>query len=184
VTNGARCFLINSEGSISPSVAPHLALGISLLPTLRLVKQNSPNKVIFNNVNLLKENQSSLNKTGEKIRSEGIKLEFLSHPGCSLVQKHEMIKYNSFLGFRVGIGASNEAFQVHFLQNGEIMLRDSETFLHIYGGKLAEGQPICLLQKVPLWYRLWYLKQQRRFKINNDGSISPMYAPYLVIGSY
>jgi len=181
IMNRSRCFIINSEGSISPLAAPFLAIGISPYSNLRLIKRNSPNRAIFKNAKSLIECQLELKKTNNKIISDGIDLELLSHPGCSLVQTHGWIDVGSFSAARIGVGPNHETLKVHFLQDGQIILHGREGFITVFGRRLIEGGSICLFKKVPFWYKYCYLKQQGSFTINNDGSISPTYAPHLVI---
>merc|ERR1740139_1740563 len=54
----SRYFVINSEGSISPSACPLFALGISQYSHLHLVKRNAPHRVIFSNATTLTKCQS------------------------------------------------------------------------------------------------------------------------------
>eukprot|EP00588_Corethron_pennatum_P003364 CAMPEP_0194290182 /NCGR_PEP_ID=MMETSP0169-20130528/40700_1 /TAXON_ID=218684 /ORGANISM="Corethron pennatum, Strain L29A3" /LENGTH=979 /DNA_ID=CAMNT_0039037703 /DNA_START=211 /DNA_END=3150 /DNA_ORIENTATION=- len=167
-----RKFLINSEGSISPAEAPHLALGVTPYPNIRLVKRNSPNKAIFSTTSSL---------PGE------LELELISHPNCSLVKmihgwiEHWFFKLLPLRATPIGLGTNKNKLQLILLENGQIISRTDEAGLRVIEDGLYEGAVLILVQHA------WYITKKSRgqlFSINGDGSISPTEAPHLALGFY
>ena len=75
---GGRTFVVNADGSVSPAMAPHLALGFQL-PDCTLVSVTSPNKVTL-------ADPGSLRGGGEA------PLYLSSHPGYAICSKVHVLR--------------------------------------------------------------------------------------------
>lgn len=175
-------FIINREGSISPAVAPHLALGVTPYPNIRLVKRNSPNKAIFKHV------PASHTRTPRDHQvPDEVELELISHPRCALVKmvnvwiEHWLFNFIPLRALPIGLGTGQKTLPLVLLANGQIISRPDAAGLRVVGDDLSAGAVLCLVKLS------WYLTKKSRgqvFAINSDGSISPTEAPHLALGFY
>eukprot|EP00588_Corethron_pennatum_P006228 CAMPEP_0194299370 /NCGR_PEP_ID=MMETSP0169-20130528/60683_1 /TAXON_ID=218684 /ORGANISM="Corethron pennatum, Strain L29A3" /LENGTH=1148 /DNA_ID=CAMNT_0039049463 /DNA_START=34 /DNA_END=3480 /DNA_ORIENTATION=- len=192
MTNGSRRFLINDEGTISPTNCPDLVLGISKKPGLYLVDRYSPNRARFKNVDQIIN--SANDKSSENGNGGGIRLELQSHAPYGIVPITKLVTFKDKqqISFRrLGLGPLENALQVIY-QNNKIIIRNYDNYLlalHI-PGKFAGNSINMFGSTIPNWEERWFFKIWNRFAfkkntdfaVNDDGTISPLDAPHLALG--
>eukprot|EP00588_Corethron_pennatum_P011457 CAMPEP_0194270880 /NCGR_PEP_ID=MMETSP0169-20130528/4788_1 /TAXON_ID=218684 /ORGANISM="Corethron pennatum, Strain L29A3" /LENGTH=1053 /DNA_ID=CAMNT_0039013083 /DNA_START=309 /DNA_END=3467 /DNA_ORIENTATION=+ len=191
MTNGSRRFIINHDGTISVANRPDLVLGISRNPNLYLVDRYSPNRAIFKNVEKIRQ---SSNDSKEIEDCDGIKLELKSHAPYTIMPINKDVLVNDIFqsSFRVlGLGPSEDALQVIYRKNKIIVRNHNNYFLSLhFPGHFAGNGVNIVGSALDSWLTIWFVKIWTEviarklvdFSINNDGTISPLNAPHLVLG--
>ena len=186
-----RCpFVVNTDGSLSPLEAPHLAIGISRFPEVTLMKRFSANRLLVKDVATFWNAPAPVN---------GTPLVLNSHPGLAVV---EYARYRGAFGLAymmdVSIGpANNDTYRTLHLfsrdavRHHEFSLRDRYgAYLVPMNMNLQIGTPLRLIRynvsesefASTALSILIYIRPIARWIINLDGSISPLNAPHLVLG--
>ena len=176
-------FVVNDDGSISPCDDIGLALGIGDFP-LVLVPRNSPNRLIF-------KYGKSLCDSGKKnsghgtLERKGFSLELSSHPGCS-------VKFRTEWPFNIGPAALN-LMTVGPMEDAVHASYDGRTIKSCKDGavlRVMEEDGLLYNVGSPASFFLGRTKKMTCWKggindfiINKEGSISPMHARSLALGS-
>jgi len=192
MTNGSRKFLINNDGTVSPTNSPDLVLGFSKNPSLYLVDRYSPNRAIFKNVDQIinpANDESSENGNGD-----GIRLELQSHAPYGIVPITKPVTFGDKLqiSFRtLGLGSVEDVLQVIY-RNNKIIVRNYDNYLLAlhFPGKFAGNGINMVGSTIPNWEERWFFKIWNRivfkkytdFAVNDDGTISPLDAAHLALG--
>jgi len=183
-------YTIDPDGTIYPTLAPNLCLGIAHLPCLYLVACDSPNRAVFKfasdlcNYKRISDEQTESCCTIESIKLKetngGIKLELSSHPGMGIVS--EEFWEHSFLhkGHTCGalfLGPKEDALSL------KINEKD-----HLISTGILNGFVSCAESKDLVSGQFVFLSKNKNekwrniFFVNSDGTISPKTAQHLVLG--
>jgi hypothetical protein len=186
-----RCpFVVNTDGSISPLEAPHLAIGISRFPAVTLMERFSPNRFIFQNAETFWNAPAPVNGTALVLKS---------HPGLAVVTYP---RYRGAFGLvnvmDVLVGpANNDTYRTLHLLARDSFRHHDFTLRDATGANLVP-MSMNLFPDVPLKLMKYNVSQSTfvnavlslliqternaTWIINAEGSISPVNAPHLVLG--
>eukprot|EP00588_Corethron_pennatum_P009624 CAMPEP_0194273026 /NCGR_PEP_ID=MMETSP0169-20130528/6448_1 /TAXON_ID=218684 /ORGANISM="Corethron pennatum, Strain L29A3" /LENGTH=1050 /DNA_ID=CAMNT_0039015843 /DNA_START=311 /DNA_END=3459 /DNA_ORIENTATION=- len=158
--DAASSFSIELDGTVYPTRAPHLCLGLTPYPKLSFVNRHSPNKAIFKNFLQLmsskisySENKISEKSTKNQDIDDGIKLELLSHPGMAIVpmfdtglKKMPLHSDNQGVAL-IGLGPVKRALSAKFSAENHVVIIggkcDGASFFTL--GAPANGKTIMLV---------------------------------------
>ena len=186
-----RCpFIINTDGSLSPFEAPHLAIGISRFPAVTLIERFSPNRLIFQDPETFWNAPAPVNGTALVLKS---------HPGLAVVSYP---RYRGAFGLvnmmDVVVGpAFNDTYRTLKVFPRDNVIHHEFTLRNTYGEYLVPMNmkvdldvPLRLMkynvsQSTFVNVVLSHVLQKEKnatWIINLEGSISPLNAPHLVLG--
>lgn len=190
-----RCFfVINDDGTLSPILKPNLVIGISPLPTVTLVRRDSPHRFLF--------------RFAEQFWSapapvDGVPLELASHPGFAVAPSSRDYHPVPFMTMQeLGFGSVENALRLYSLDSYEhhqflLTTRSAgyEKMLVTREFYFQEGTPLLLLgysTGTTDWWsvllfmftRFFFVNSQGHatWIVNEEGSISPLLAPGLALG--
>ena len=190
-----RCFfVINADGTLSPILKPNLVIGISPVPSVTLVRRDSPNRFLF--------------RFAERFWSapapvDGVPLELASHPGFAIVASGSDYHPVPFMTMQeLGFGTIDNALRLYSIDSYEhhqflLTTRSAgyDKLLVTREFYFQTGTPLLLLgysTSTTDWWsvlllmftRFYLLNSQGHatWIINEEGSISPLLAPGLALG--
>jgi len=182
----ASLFTVGRDGTIGPTGAPNLCLGILQIPGLYLVSKDSPNKAYFKNSRDLKQSGKSNEENSLILEKEGgqnvnrIRLELSSHPNMAVVAATKMLKsfQNGLQIAGLGLGPSKDSLSAELDEGNKIKMT----------GKYS-GMSMCVTAKGIDAGHLVFLStvavkrgMTDEVMFNLDGTISSQIAPHLVLG--
>jgi len=189
--NDGWAFTIDPEGIIYPTLAPHLCLGISPFPILYLVAHDSPSRAVFKHfIELSKtkkpqkitveENRNIYQSSTQQTVDNGITLELESHPGMGIVSLCENIPMYPMVNSRtctVGLGPVSNALTAKLNEDDHLLI------LGKYSGSILWPVTSSSLESGVVLVMTFFTEGDHiRFKVNDDGTISPIGAEHLVLG--
>uniref|UniRef100_A0A7S1B657 Uncharacterized protein n=2 Tax=Corethron hystrix TaxID=216773 RepID=A0A7S1B657_9STRA len=136
------------------------------------VHKDSANRLIFEKSAELKHSIG----TGKSQNKKGVQLKFLSHPNYGLTPNKEfpVMDLGPIKFMLLYIGPAEEAVTARFSDNQELVLDD-------YGGMVFRGADNTL-DNHNLVNATLDSRPGQQFQVNDEGSISPVKAPHLVLG--
>eukprot|EP00588_Corethron_pennatum_P030646 CAMPEP_0194318976 /NCGR_PEP_ID=MMETSP0171-20130528/15502_1 /TAXON_ID=218684 /ORGANISM="Corethron pennatum, Strain L29A3" /LENGTH=493 /DNA_ID=CAMNT_0039076041 /DNA_START=161 /DNA_END=1642 /DNA_ORIENTATION=+ len=188
----ASMYTIDPDGSIYPTMAPHLCLGTTSHPCLYLVARDSPNRAVFKFASDLQDSKGinddlphhcsfKCSIKSERI-NEGTRLELSSHPDMALVSDEyttgqgELFKFNKIAN--IYLGPKKDVLSAKINDKMHITLIDIHKGLKFctYNKENIQRGDIVLLSKYV------FEKMNFEFVVNIEGTISPKLAQHLVLG--
>jgi hypothetical protein len=188
--NFSRHYLLNDDGTVSPSNYPSLVFGVASnrLDNSRIIlaAKDSPGCLVFENAAHLR-------------RGEDAALTLTSHPGMAIVpivaeKLYEERYYSTGIGIGPADGAvvaglqdmthtfRGETSKCSFLLAKKQLSFVDELVLDIEGGDMSVGTRLNLLREVGDGINLTFTPYGGRlFTVNEDGTVSPQTAPELVL---
>mmetsp|Transcript_41910 Transcript_41910/g.98227 ORF Transcript_41910/g.98227 Transcript_41910/m.98227 type:complete len:924 (-) Transcript_41910:108-2879(-) len=165
-------WILKKDGRISFTQAPHLCMAMSPTTFCVLVHKDSSNKLIFENSAELKKLIYNKNSENRK----GVPLSFSSHPNFGLTPNKEfsIMEVGPSKLMLLHIGPAKEAVEARFSENQEIVLDD-------YGGMVFRANA-NILDNHNVVNATLDARPGQQFQVNDEGSISPVKAPHLVLG--
>eukprot|EP00587_Corethron_hystrix_P016639 CAMPEP_0113313784 /NCGR_PEP_ID=MMETSP0010_2-20120614/10078_1 /TAXON_ID=216773 ORGANISM="Corethron hystrix, Strain 308" /NCGR_SAMPLE_ID=MMETSP0010_2 /ASSEMBLY_ACC=CAM_ASM_000155 /LENGTH=361 /DNA_ID=CAMNT_0000169883 /DNA_START=1422 /DNA_END=2503 /DNA_ORIENTATION=- /assembly_acc=CAM_ASM_000155 len=160
---------VDQDGSIYPSMAPHLRLGIAEYPNLYLVDRGSPNRAVFRYFVHLQSMQKYNSET-QPNEAPGTKLELDSHPGMGIVGYkliHNPIVNKGQLG-ALRLGPAEEALSGRFNDENHLVFTGMYNGLAMTTG-FAQNLKCGKMVYASTCDDSWFYD----FKVNVDGTISP-----------
>ena len=173
--------VINEGGEISPKGYPSIALGFGD-PPIFLVPRDSPNRVILQYGSELKHNM--LPQVGYDPITDQSKIfsfELRSHPGQSIVRSQRDVKVGKCTMNSLRIGPIDKGIKLS--HDGRILAcANTGLVMKVPTSEVCAGS-ILILYKETSKSATIAKGEGCDFTINDDGSISPLNAPHLAIGT-
>jgi len=171
-------WLIRDDDKIAPVQAPHLCLGTSPQCLLHLVSRDSPNRLTFQNHAELKESQNQVFSKDRK----GIPLILSSHQNCCILYRNIDPVVIDIQFIKVAVlfigGPLESSVLARFSKNNELVLDGHGGFvLRAMYNILKEGNIVTATRD-----NCDQPRPGQPYQVNDDGSISPIEAPHLVLG--
>uniref|UniRef100_A0A7S1FMA3 NB-ARC domain-containing protein n=1 Tax=Corethron hystrix TaxID=216773 RepID=A0A7S1FMA3_9STRA len=194
LNSSAQSFSIAFDGTIYPTMAPHLCLGVSPYPHLVLVSKNSPCRAIFKNFSDLQSLYKIPKKNAHSIErdqleeqcnvDDGIKLELASHPGMGVVHIFGKKMQTSIASVHIdflGLGPLKNAISAKMTEKGEILFQGKCEGVLCPSSPTPEIGDILLVLNVNP-FSDGTDNETYKFIVHDNGTISPMLYPSLVLG--
>uniref|UniRef100_A0A6U5HLF9 Uncharacterized protein n=1 Tax=Corethron hystrix TaxID=216773 RepID=A0A6U5HLF9_9STRA len=171
-------WIIRDDGKVSPVQATNLCLGTSPLSHLHLVEKDSPNQVNFENYLELKETQNQVYSSKWK----RVPLKLSSHPNCGLRYRvgtpNWDIQFITIFPLFIGGGPEEKSIRARLSEKGEIILDETgKCVVRAVGNILEDGNAM-----IGTIDNSDQPRPGQPFQVNDNGSISPVEAPHLVLG--
>jgi hypothetical protein len=186
-----RCqFIVNTDGSLSPASATHLAVGIAPYPAVTLLPRDSPHRFLFQDAERFWSAPAPVN---------GTPMVLSSHPGLAVVP----ISRRSYGAFgllemqHLGVGPAQNALHLYsldFSRHHQFLLFDNMEEgmgLMTFNMQLERGTAVRLVRYNLTESTQWIAailsigirsSDNATWIINDEGSISPLLAPHLALG--
>jgi len=171
-------WIIRDDGKVSPVQATNLCLGTSPLCHLHLVEKDSSNQIIFENYLELKETQNHVHRSERK----RIPLKLSSHPSCGIRYRvgtpNWDIQFITIFPLFIGGGPEEKSIRARLSEKGEIILDETgKCVVRAVGNILEDGNAM-----IGTIDNSDQPRPGQPFQVNDNGSISPVEAPHLVLG--
>eukprot|EP00587_Corethron_hystrix_P009779 CAMPEP_0113304816 /NCGR_PEP_ID=MMETSP0010_2-20120614/4673_1 /TAXON_ID=216773 ORGANISM="Corethron hystrix, Strain 308" /NCGR_SAMPLE_ID=MMETSP0010_2 /ASSEMBLY_ACC=CAM_ASM_000155 /LENGTH=221 /DNA_ID=CAMNT_0000159073 /DNA_START=1518 /DNA_END=2183 /DNA_ORIENTATION=- /assembly_acc=CAM_ASM_000155 len=183
--HSASVFTIDTDGSIYPTLAPHLCLGFAPIPALYIVARDSPNQAVFKYFSELKNSKHSSSGLGadELLKECGnnlVKLELSSHPGMAISQMYPNMASPLIPGVQMGglgLGPAENALAGRINEKNQMVVSSLFSEVTITHG-LAQNLDIGKMIFVSTHFEPWFCE----FVVNDNGTISPKSSDQFVFG--
>lgn len=174
---------IDGHGCIIPTCAPNLAFGYGL-PPLMLVPRDSPMRIVFQGVHEAANGNTLTQPTHRNPLPLG---KLLSHPERALVDTQDECSSSFHRPFFVfGLGMAKDEYPLVF--SGRIITQVDGTGIMVDDPfKLTSGSSMVFAHTAAPPNQSWIFRFTSTFRFidlagNEDGTISPFYAPHLALG--
>jgi hypothetical protein len=204
-SDGGRSFMINAaDGTLSPTKAPDLVLGVASIAQLCLVEKGSERACVFEHAAALKAGEDGVKKTTDAATA----LTLSSHPGLAVVTKYETPRnfhdYCEYIELGVApVSKEHLALLAHYdadtwlvrdtvvvtkavMYKGKPLVepevKEYAMVFDVAFGKMETGNGVNMLQRLGSEPTKEEGNKARSFVVHDDGTVSPAEAPHLVLG--